>query len=162
MTIYAPDDMQFFPYNVVHVLERFLAEIDPDIVFYRRRLTEVDPDGTIGIIPVGWNGLLQEIGRNEPSLQTYTLYVQSLIVDPDEARGIASHSYFAKRVREMLVRSEPLKVGLQSLTTTDPATGVIESFASVKTGDQIFHEAEADGNFRYLATLELRLETQIQ
>lgn len=160
MAIESPGDT-FFPYNVIAVLENACAVvIDPGINYERRRLTTHDPDGTVGIAPVSWNPIDQEIGVDEATLQLYMIFIQTLIVDTDEARGLQTHSYFAKRMREMLVRHKPLRVALGSLQTTDSG-GVVERVLKVSVGEQIFHSAEADGNWRYLSTLELRLETQI-
>lgn len=151
----------FFPYNAIAVIESAARiVIDPDLVFYRRRLTVVDPDQSISCSPVAWNPVDAEIGRVEYSTQLYTLYIQTLIVDPDEARGLQTHSYLAKQMREMLVRYDPLRVALGTLETVDP-NGVKERTLRVTSGEQVFHNQEADGNWRYLSTLELRLETQI-
>ncbi|AER26557.1 hypothetical protein SEA_AMORE2_23 [Gordonia phage Amore2] len=156
-----PGDV-FFPYNAIAVLESATrVVIDPDLNFERRRLIVTDPNDTVGITPVSWNPVAGEIGRVESTLQLYTIYVQTLIVDPEESRGLQTHSYFAKRVREMLVRHKPLHVALGSLQTTDQ-NGVREKMLKTTVGEQVFHNQEADGNWRYLSTLELRLETQIQ
>lgn len=158
--INSPGDT-FFPYNAIAVLESASKiVIDPDVVCERRRLLVTDPDGSIGISPVSWNPVEHEIGRAESSIQLYTIYIQTLIVDTDESRGLQTHSYFAKRMREMLVRHAPLHVALGSLETTDP-NGVRERTLRTLIGEQVFHNQEADGNFHYLSTLELRLETQI-
>ncbi|ANA85792.1 hypothetical protein PBI_WOES_18 [Gordonia phage Woes] len=155
-----PGDI-FFPYNAIAVLENATrAVIDPTLNFERRRLLVTDPNDTVGFVPVSWNPVAGEVGRHESSIQLYTLYVQTLIVDPDEARGLQTHSYFAKRMREMLVRNGALRVALGSLETVDPA-GVREKTLQFRVGEQVFHNQETDGNWRYLSTLELRLETQI-
>lgn len=155
-----PGDI-FFPYNAIAVLENASRlHIDSSLNFERRRLTILDPNDSVGIAPVSWNPIDGEIGRVESSVQLYTLYIQTLIVDADEARGLQTHSYFAKRMREMLVRYGPLRVALGSLETVDP-NGVKEQTSRVTVGEQVFHNQVADGNWRYLSTLELRLETQI-
>lgn len=155
-----PGDV-FFPYNAIAVLESATRiVIDNSLNFERRRLTIVDPNDTVGIAPVSWNPVAGELGRVESTIQLYTLYIQTLIVDPDEARGLQTHSYFAKRMREMLVRHQPLRVALGSLETVDQH-GVKERTLRTTVGEQVFHNQVADGNWRYLSTLELRLETQI-
>lgn len=155
-----PGDI-FFPYNAIALLETACRiKIDGDLNMERRRLIVTDPNDTIGIVPVSWNPVSGEMGRVEPTTQVYTLYIQTLIVDPDEARGLQTHSYLAKRVREMLVRDVPLHVALMSLKTVDQY-GVRESSLKSSVGEQVFHNQETDGNWRYLSTLELRLETQI-
>lgn len=155
-----PGDI-FFPYNAIAVIENACGiVIDPSLNYERRRLTILDPNDTVGIAPVSWNPVAGELGRVESSIQLYTIYIQTLIVDPDEARGLQTHSYFAKRMREMLVRYGPLRVALGSLETVDPG-GVTERTVKTSVGEQVFHNQIADGNWRYLSTLELRLETQI-
>ncbi|AKJ71810.1 hypothetical protein TIN4_13 [Tsukamurella phage TIN4] len=155
-----PGDI-FFPYNAIAVLESASRiYIDEGLNMERRRLIVTDPNDTIGIVPVSWNPVSGEIGRVESSTQLYTLYIQTLIVDPDEARGLQTHSYLAKRMREMLVRNQSLHVALMSLKTVDQH-GVREASLKATVGEQVFHNQETDGNWRYLSTLELRLETQI-
>lgn len=155
-----PGDI-FFPYNAIKVIENAsVIVIDPNLELFRRRLLVTDPDGAVGIAPVSWNPVAHEVGKVESSMQLYTIYVQTLIVDADESRGLQTHSYFAKRMREMLVRHRPLHVALGSLETVD-GNGVRESLLRTTVGEQVFHNQETDGNFRYLSTLELRLETQI-
>lgn len=155
-----PGDI-FFPYNAIAVIENATRlTIDQSLNFERRRLTIVDPNDTVGIVPISWNPLAGELGKEESSIQLYTLYIQTLIVDPEESRGLQTHSYFAKRMREMLVRYGPLRVALGSLQTVDQF-GVKERSLKFTVGEQVFHNQETDGNWRYLSTLELRLETQI-
>lgn len=159
--IESPGDI-FFPYNAIALIENSTRmQIDADINFERRRLIATDPNDTVGIAPVSWNPVAGEMGRLESTIQLYTLYIQTLIVDPDEARGLQTHSFFAKRMREMLVRYQPLHVALGSLKTIDP-NGVQEEATKASVGEQVFHNQESDGNWRYLSTLELRLETQIR
>ena len=125
-----PGDI-FFPYNAIFVIENATkVAIDNSLHFERRRLIASDPNDTVGIAPVSWNPVAGEIGRMESSIQLYTLYIQTLIVDPDEARGLQTHSFFAKRMREMLVRYGPLRVALGSLETVDPF-GVKERGAGI-------------------------------
>lgn len=160
MAIDHPGDV-FFPYNAIAVIESACRiVIDQTLRFERRRLIIHDPDSTVGIAPVSWNPIDQEIGVVEATLQLYTIYIQTLIVDADEARGLQSHSYFAKRMREMLVRHQPLRVALGTLKTVD-SNGVAEKTLRTSVGEQVFHNQESDGTWRYLSTLELRLETQI-
>lgn len=162
VSIWVPEeDTLFFPYNALFVIEAmtksYIEGVDGVV---HRRLNELDPDATVGLIPVNWTGVQDEIGRVENSTQLYTIFVQTLVVDMQEDRGLRTHSYFAKRMREMLARYHPLRVGLNGLETTDP-NGVRESTSRFFVGEQVFHNAEADGNWQYLSTLELRLETQI-
>lgn len=156
-----PGDV-FFPYNAIAVIENACrVVIDPDLNFERRRLIVTDPNDTVGIAPANWDPVDSELGKLEPSIQLYTIFIQTLIVDTDEARGLQTHSYFAKCMREMLVRYPPLRVALHSLETVDDA-GVKEATIRSSTGGQVFHNQITDGNWHYLSTLELRLETQIQ
>lgn len=158
MTLQDPGDT-FFPYNAVAVIQQFMAQIDPDTVFIRRRLVGGDPNQSIGIAPIDWKPGKSEIGREGPATQTYSIYVQSLIVDPDTERGLRMHSYFAKQVREMLARMVPLRVGLRELETTD-SFGVSERTVNVSMGTQVFHNLEYEGNWNFLSTAEIELETQ--
>lgn len=152
----------FFPYNVVATIEGSLMTLDSDLTFIRRKILVTDPDQSIAVVPATWEELEpgREIGRSESTIQSYDIMIQSLIVDADEERGLRTHSYLAMRIRQLLARDPVLRVGLSQLTTTDPR-GVRETATQWKTGQQIFHTANLDNEFRYLSTLEFRLETQI-
>lgn len=158
VTLQDPGD-SFFPYNAVRVIQQFMMQIDPDTHIIRRRLVGGDPNQSIGITPVDWKPLGKELGAPGPSLQEYTIFVQSLIVDPDIERGLRMHSFFAKQVREMLARMVPLSVGLRELETTD-SFGVRERTTDVSMGTQVFHSLETEGEWNWLSTAELRLSTQ--
>lgn len=155
----------FFPYNVVAMIELFAREtIDSDLNFMRRRLVTTDLDQSFATVPARWTynkGSVQIGGRSEPVLQSYSIMVQTLIVDADEVRGLRTHSYLAKLVREMLARNGPLQVGLRGLTTTDPR-GVTEQASSWRVEDQVFHNNVLDGQWRYLSTIEFIMETNIR
>jgi len=159
MTLQDPGNT-FFPYNALEIIQNLLTDIDGDMTFVQRRILNGDPDQTIGVAPVDWSPLGSEIGRTGPTLQRYTIYVQSLIVDPDSERGLRMHSYLAKRVREMLARLTTLQVGLRQLNVVDEY-GVGEKTVDVHMGNQVFHTQEFDGNWNWLSTAELLLDTQI-
>ena len=145
MTIGDPGDT-FFPYNVIYALENAFSTIDSNITFIRRKIAIGDPDQSVAICPVDWMPAQEEIGRQEASTQVYLLYIQSMIVDPDQARGMRVHSYLAKAIRELLARSAPLRVGLQGLQTVD-LNGVKERVLRYQVGNQTLHDSEQDGNW---------------
>lgn len=159
MTLTDPGDT-FFPYNAVAVMQTMLQTIDPDTTFFRRRILNGDPTQSIGIAPVDWSPGAYELGQEGPTTQDYTIYVQSLIVDPDPERGLRMHSYFAMRVRQMLARMTTLRVGLRQLESSDPFTQLSERTTNVRMGDQVFHSQEFDGDWNWLSTAEMVIETQ--
>jgi len=159
MTLADPGNV-FFPYNVVGTLQTSIATIDSDIQFIPRKINFSDPDQSVAICPIDWIPDVYEIGRNEPSTQIYLLYIQSMIIDPDQGRGLRVHTYLAKRIRELLARSVPLHIALMGLETTD-SNGVTEKLLQHYAGSQSFHDSEQDGNWYYLSTLEFRIKTQI-
>lgn len=161
MTLQDPGD-SFFPYNAVFVLEAFLHTIDDDIPFVRRPIKVTDANQTIAITPATAEYVKnsKEIGRQEPAVIKYGIMIQTLIIDPQQDRGLRIHSLFAKLVRELLVRDGALQVGLRDLSTTD-IRGVREKSFQWEVGQQVFHTNKLEESWRYLSTLELTLETQI-
>lgn len=154
----------FFPYNVVDRIEVFAkALIDDDLHFYRRKLNVTDPDQSFSVVPARWTydpGSVTIGSTPEPTMQSYSIMVQTLIIDADEARGLRTHSYLAKLTREMLARTGPFQVGLRGLNTSD-ARGVTEQIEKWRVEDQVFHSATIEGSWRYLSTLEFIISTQI-
>jgi hypothetical protein len=158
MTIEDPGDT-FFPYNAIVVIENTLRPIDADLGFIRRRIMEGDPDQTVAVVPVNAEPSDPELGKTGPTTQEYTIYVQTLIVDSDIERGLRTHSYFAKRVRDVLAWYKPLHIALGMLKTSDGP--VTEETTSLTVGSQIFHNLEMDdGNWNWLSTTDISIATQ--
>lgn len=149
----------FFPYNAIKLIELRVAQlIAPDLNFQRRRIHSGDPDQTVATVPVDAQVSNKEIGRVGPSTTEYTIYVQTLIIDSDIERGLRTHSYFAKRMRDVLAWDRTLHIALGALTSVmGPVT---ESTTELNIGGQLFHNLEDDGNMNWLSTADLTIKTE--
>ncbi|ANA85991.1 hypothetical protein BH766_gp21 [Gordonia phage Demosthenes] len=149
----------FFPYNAIRVIELRIADlVAPDLNFQRRRVHVGDPDQTVATVPVDAQVSNREIGRVGPSTTEYTIYIQSLIIDSDIERGLRTHSFFAKKLRDVLAWDRLLHVALGQLTSVmGPVT---ESTTEVRIGGQLFHNVEDDGNMYWLSTADLTIITE--
>lgn len=149
----------FFPYNAIAVIELRIAQlVSNELYFQRRRVHPGDPDQTVAIVPVDAQVSNQEIGRVGPSTTEYTIYVQTLIIDSDIERGLRTHSYFAKRVRDVLAWDRTLHIALGQLSSS--MGPVVESTTELKVGGQLFHNVEDNGSMNWLSTADLSIKTE--
>ena len=161
-----PDDM-LFPNNVVMLLEMRLPSIDPEIEVFRRPLRDTDPIQAFGVFATLWtpNEDSYEFGTpaanvyaHHPTLQNYTISIQGLVKDMDPESGLAKQSVMAKRLRAMLYRDAPLRVGLTSLASQ--LGGLTERLQRWGVRQQRFISNEVQGQWMYLSTLDLWIETE--
>ena len=154
-----------FPNNVVSLVASRFGLIDPDLEVFKRPLRSTDPQQSIGVFASVWmpnedsyemNG--SSPGRDEPTLQQYVATVQAFIRDQDEERGFSTHTHMSKMIRTMLYRDEPLRVGLTGLSSS--MMGSVERLQRWRVQNQRFNSNELSGNWLYLSTLELWLETE--
>lgn len=160
-------DEAVFPNNVVDlVAARCVAlNLDPDMFVTKRPLRESDPNMAIGVFAVQWtpdeasyemrNG---PTGPSEPTLQNYLITLQSFVKDMDEERGFAKHSVLSKRMRTMLYRDAPLRVGLAGLSASDD--GSTETLKRWGLRQTRYFSNELNQLWLYLSNLEFWLETE--
>jgi hypothetical protein len=156
-----------FPNNVVELIYERSANIDPDLERFRRPLRPEDPQQSLGVYAALWSpdDDSQEMkGRREavePTIQRYTIIVQSFVRDAEEERGLATHSVLSSRVRSMLYRDVPLQVGFGALSWKDPVTQVLERSMRWGIRNQRYISNEVTGSWLYLSSIEFWLETEI-
>jgi hypothetical protein len=76
----------------------------------------------------------------------------------DQVRGLARHSVLSGRLRALLYRDAPLRVGLTALSVVD--FGATETVQGWGVNTQRYMANEVEGSFIYLSNLELFLETE--
>lgn len=151
-----------FPNNVVNAIKDQVELIDGDLFVTRRPLRHSDPQQSVGIFASQWVPDQEsfEMGSafHEPTLSQYLISVQTFVRDFDEERGLAVSSVLSTLVRTMLHRNADLRVALRSLSVVIEGSTEKTGRYSVRT--QRFHSNEIDGNFLYVSTLEIWLETE--
>lgn len=156
-----------FPANIVKLItDRVKPVIDEDLAVFKRPLRNSDPNQSVGAFPVIWTPDMESLEMrggpfprsSEPTLQQYTINIQAFIKDTDEQRGLNVHSILAKRVRTMLYRDDPIRVGLASLSSASGGSTERAKRWGVRT--QRFISDEIEGSWLYLSTLEFWLETE--
>lgn len=163
--IEVPDNSAQFPWNAVILISTRLAMVDPpDVQCFRRRLYNTDPVQAFGCSPASWIGDEESYemrgGGNaqEPTIQRYGLVVQAMVKDTKEERGIAAHSQMSKIVRSILLGDIPLRDSLRALYAD--LYGVRERTLRWSIRSQRFLSEELKGQFTYLSTIEVQLETE--
>lgn len=161
-----------FPDNVVEILAENLKAIDPEsspgeddgVRIVRRPVRNTDLTETISVIPGTWEAQQETLeilgGRSEPTVQRYTVVVESLIVDMDEERGIRTNSLFSAMVRHMLYRDPAIRIALPLLSVS--LNGYTESLKRWGLSQQRFMNNEVGSNFIFLSAVELWFETDIK
>lgn len=159
-----------FPNNVIAMLGSALQTIDPPstpggddgLRIELRPLQSTDYTETVAITPGVWtpNDQSMEVGMHEPTLQNYTVIVETLVTDMDQARGIATHSLLSTLVRSTLYRDPGIRVGLPLLRVE--LGGYVEQLERWKVNQQQFMSTKGTGGYAYLSALELHIETSIK
>lgn len=154
-----------FPSNAIQLIKARAQLIDADIFVAGRPLRESDPVQSVGVFGIQW--VPEEdsyemgnspIGRHEPTVQRYLITVQGFVKDMDEERGLDVHAILSKRLRSMLYRDDPLRVGLLALSVT--MNGSTERAKRFGVRTQRYVSNELNGSWLYLSTLEFWLETE--
>lgn len=158
------DSTPIFPVNVQFALMTGLRTIDPDVMVLPRLLRPSDPVQCIGVAPQTWGNIEDSMEMRgprsaEPTLQRYTLSIQSLVRDMDPDRGAAIHSILATRVRSVLYRNTDLAVMLRGLEVV--LDGTREHLRRHGLGPQRFLSAELPSGMNFLSTLDFWFETEI-
>lgn len=170
-------DKVHFPMNIVNLLAEAVKDIDPDIGLpndpnyieglrvFKRPLDITDGTESVGVFPSDWKPDFssKEMGFGkspvEPTIQRYTVILQGLVIDADEAHGIAVHSLLASELRNVLYRDEALRVVLPQLSVSYGIGGPTEVLKRWDVDNQTFLSNEHRGQFAFLSTVEIRLDT---
>jgi hypothetical protein len=114
-----------FPNNVIALLAaRIPTYCDSDLdvgeeqlKVYRRELRTSDPTQAVGIFPAMKrpdNTSIEHLSL-EPTLKRYSVILQTIVQDTDEAACISVHSILSNRLWRMFYRDLPLHMGLTAL-----------------------------------------------
>lgn len=171
MPLLNPDEVHF-PMNIINGLAGFVKTINPDTAdsqglrVFKRQLLETDGTESVGITPMTWNPIQDSLeimgGSFEPTLQTYSIAIQAMVIDGDMERAIATFSILSSKLRRLLYGSSALDVGLRNLQVKYGDDGPIETVKKWTIPVQNFQGAEVDKRFILLSTLELVVETEIR
>ncbi len=166
-----PDEVHF-PMNIVFVLEQAIKTINPDtddeegLRVFKRPLLPTDDTESVGITAMTWTprqDSVEIVGRRfEPTLQNYSIGIQSMVKGYDEARAFATSSVLGSRLRRLLYGSPVLEVGLRGLAVTYGTSGPTESVKRWNIPVQNFQNGAVDNSYILLSTLELVVETEIR
>lgn len=156
-----------FPNNAVDLIYTRAASIDSELERFRRPLRPDDPQQSFGVYAALWtpdeeSNEMRGSRAHEPTLQRYTVMVQAFVKDGDEERGLAIHSVLSSRVRAMLYRDTPLRVGFGALSWSDAGNPATEHARRWGIRNQRFMSNEVQGSWLYLSSIEFWLETEIQ
>ena len=162
------DTVVVFPNNAADIIAtRIPAYCDPvptDLTVFKRPLRSTDPNQCCSVVPSIWTPTPEtaEI-MGQPnfghSLNRFIITIQALIKDMDEPRGLARHSVLSAKLRGMLYRDGPLRVGLTALSVVEG--GRTETVKQWGVNTQRFLANEyPKGSFIFLSNLELFLETE--
>src|ERR1700752_2892664 len=152
--------MAYFPMAVIDVLHDRFKEMLTDREIVDRALRPTDPPRSVGMFPTDWFPDVDshEIGGREPTLGRYTYRIQTLVKHTNEEEGRALYAKDAKIIRAILYRDAELVTrltGLQEITL-----GGIERVKRWGVRNQRYLNNELQGQFIFLATTELWLETE--
>lgn len=161
--ITAGDDQ--FPNNVVDILHTRSLMIDPDLFVTKRPIRPTDPNQSIGVFGSNWvpdeeSKEMMGMTPMQPPVSKYSITMQAVIRDTEEARGLNVHGVLARMLRSMIYTDNPLRVALSSLSST---LGLMtEHTQRWGVTQQRFFANEIRGDWLYMSILELWLETEIR
>jgi hypothetical protein len=153
-----------FPNNIMLVLGNQLAFIDTDVEIIRRRLYSTDPVQCIGVTAFMWtpDQTSYEMRGPQyagvPTISRYDVTVQCMIRDMDEPRGMRAHAELTKRVQKFVMGDPVLRDSLRGLVSD--LYGVREQLKQWRIENSRFLAEEVSGEFIYLSTTTIRLETE--
>lgn len=150
-----------FPENVLVELKAAFDEHMDDFEVINRPLRVMDPAKSIGLFLLNWHPLTesQQIGQEEPALSRYDYRIQILIKSSDEILARSLFGNAQKSVRAILYRDHDLAVRLLGLI--EEILGSRETLKRYGMTRQSFANNELQGQFVYLTTTELWVETEV-
>lgn len=158
--------MTGFPSNIVEELATTFREHlagpddDPKTEILTRPVRFTDPALSLGIYALDWTPVQDsmQIGQQEPALNRYLFRIQNLVKHATEVEARALYTTHAKIVRAILYRDPGLRVRLAALQET--FLGTSERFHRFGVRSQGYLNNELRGNWVYLATTDLWVETE--
>jgi hypothetical protein len=164
-----------FPNNVVEVLITqyqnlsMLSDVEIEDhgflsqkkAVFSRPIRPTDPAASMGIFSLDWEPDEVEmtgIPNSEPVLATYRYGIQVLVKGGEAQSGLALHGLVSKSIRSMLYRDAGLRLALSQLNET--SLGSLERYKKHGIRSQRFANNEIDGQFMFLSTAELWVQTE--
>ena len=150
-----------FPNNASQIIQTRISDLyGDDLDIYGRRLRLTDNTRSVGVAPDLWvpDETSFEFASKEPTVSTYTIWIQCFVKNSDEEQGVKEHSVLSKVLRTMLYRDEPLRVGLNSLSVG--MMGATERIQRRGIRRAQYLSSELQGNWLFLNTLEYYIETE--
>ena len=153
-----------FPDNVIKTLMPYMGALDNDIIVVNRPLRSTDANHMIGVFSTLWTPEQDsyEIGHSapdEPTCQNYQIGVQGLVKHGDEPKGLSIHYILAAMIRRVLYKNQQLRNDISQLVVTD--SGSTESFRKLTVRLQRLMNNEVQGQFVFVSTAEVLIETEI-
>jgi hypothetical protein len=154
-----------FPNNIVAVLADNLEYLDrPDVPVLRRRLYSTDPVQCIGVTAALWTPdhssyeMRGPAYSGIPTISRYDVTVQCMIRDMDQEKGMRAHAELTKRAQKLIMGDPVLRDSLHALSSD--LYGVVERLKKWHIENSRFLAEEVSGEFIYLSTSTVRLETE--
>lgn len=158
-------DSGAFPSNIILALKPHIQALDPDVTILTRPINRSDPVQCFAIFASGWvpdddsNELRGIGGFTGPTINRYTVAIQSFNQDMDEERGLAVQARMATAVRMKLSRDMDVRVALGALQSS--AFDCTERFMRSVFQQQRYLNNEIEGQFLFLSSTELLIETEV-
>jgi hypothetical protein len=150
-----------FPNNAASLIQARISDLYGDeLDIYGRRLRLTDNTKSVGVAPDLWvpDESSFEFRSLEPTVSTYTIWIQCFVKNSDEEEGVKEHSVLSKVIRTLLYRDGPLAVGLNQLSVA--MMGSTERIQRRGFRRAQYLSTELQGNWLFLNTLEYYIETE--
>lgn len=150
-----------FPNNVIELMAlRIPTYVDANLSVFKRPLRESDPTQSVGIFPAVKrpDDTSMEIRSLEPTLKRYSVILQSIVQDTDEAAAISVHSILSNRLWRMFYRDSPLNAGLTALQVVEDNS--VERFQRRGVELQRYLSNEIRGSYIQTSWIECWFETE--
>jgi hypothetical protein len=156
-----------FPNNIIALIAaRVTTFCDPgaavgeELQVYKRPLRTSDPTQSVGVFPSMKrpDNTSIEMASVEPTLKRYSVILQTVVQDSDEAACISVHSILSNRLWRMLYRDSALAAGLTALAVS--ADNSIERLQRRGVELQRYLSNEIQGTFVQTSWIECWFETE--
>lgn len=156
-----------FPNNVIEVLVARipsfvdpLSALDKRVKALKRPLRQTDPQQCVGVFPAMKRPDVtsNEIGFTAPTLNRYSVIMQSMVKSTDEAEAISVHSILANRLTRMFHHDSILNAGLTGLGIT--VDNIRERLQRRGIELQRYLDNQVEGTFVRTSWIECWIETE--
>jgi len=150
-----------FPDDFVTTLKTHIETVMTSHTVLLRPVRFTDPSRSVSLFVVNWQPDEGEhlIGQVEPATARYIIRIQNFVKAADETEARSLYAVDSKTVRAILYRSDALRLAFSSLSET--FLGSVERVQRYGVAQQNFLNNELKGQFVYIATTDLWVETEI-